>query len=80
MTPRYIRDLVERVLSTYAQSFLGLLIASGFGVDGVLDLSLVVKAAVAALPAALSLLKGLLARTVGDKESASLAKPPIVAA
>ncbi len=37
-----------------------------------------VKAGIAALPAALSLLKGLLARTVGDKESASLAKPPIV--
>ncbi len=39
MTSRYIRDLVERVLSTYCQSFLGLLLASGFGVDGVLDLS-----------------------------------------
>ena len=78
MTPRFIRDIAERVLSTYVQAFLGLLLASGFGVDGVLDLSLVVKAGVAALPAALSLVKGLLARTVGDKESASLAKPPIV--
>ena len=78
MTDRYLRDLAERVASTYFQALIGLLIASGFGVDGVLDLSLVVKAAIAALPAALSLLKGLLARSVGDRESASLAKPPIV--
>lgn len=78
MTSRFIRDLVERVLSTYAQAFLGLLLASGFAVDGVVDLSLVVKAAVAAVPAALSLLKGLLARSVGDKGSASLATPPVV--
>lgn len=78
MTKRYIRDLVERVGSTYVQAFVGLLLASGFGVDGVLDLSLVVKAGIAALPAALSLVKGLLARTVGDQESASLAKPPII--
>ncbi|MCA1571947.1 MAG: holin [Chloroflexi bacterium] len=77
MTRRYIRDLAERVISTYAQAFLGLLLASGFGVDGVLDLSIAVKAAVAAIPAALSVLKGLLARSVGDKESASLAVPPV---
>lgn len=80
MTKRYIRDLVERVTATYAQAFLGLLIASGFGVDGVLDLSSLRKAAIAAIPAALSLVKGLLARGVGDQESASLAKPPIVGA
>jgi hypothetical protein len=77
MTNRFIRDLVERVASTYVQAFLGLLLASGFGVDGVLDLSLVVKAGIAALPAALSLAKGLLARSVGDKESASLAPTTI---
>ena len=77
MTARFLRDLVERVISTYVQTFLGLLLASGFAVDGVVDLSLVVKAAVAALPAALSLVKGLVARSVGDKESASLASPVI---
>lgn len=80
MKKRYVVDLAERVLSTYVQAFLGLLLASGFGVDGVLDLSLVVKAGIAALPAALSLVKGLLARGVGDSQSASLAKPPIVTA
>jgi hypothetical protein len=79
MSKRFVRDLAERVSSTYLQAFLGLLLASGFGVDGVLDLSIAVKAAVAAIPAALSVLKGLLARGVGDKESASLAAPPIVA-
>lgn len=78
MTNRFVRDIAERVASTYVQAFLGLLLASGFGVDGVLDLSVVVKAGVAALPAALSLIKGMLARAVGDSESASLAKPPIV--
>ena len=78
MTSRYIRDLVERVLATYVQTFLGLLLASGFAVDGVVDLSLVVKAAVAAIPAALSLVKGIVARAVGDKESASLAGVPSV--
>lgn len=78
MSPRFIRDLVERVGSTYLQAFLGLLLASGFGVDGVLDLSVLRRAAIAAIPAALSLIKGLVARTVGDKESASLAKPPII--
>lgn len=77
MTKRYLRDLAERVGATYLQAFLGLLLASGFGVEGVLDLSTPRKAAIAAIPAALSVLKGLLARSVGDKESASLAKPPI---
>ncbi len=80
MTGRYARDLIERVGATYAETFLGLLLASGFAVDGVVELSLVGKAAVSALPAALSLLKGLLARSVGDSQSASLAKPPIVGA
>lgn len=79
MKKRYIVDLLERVLSTYAQALIGLLLASGFGVDGVADLSVLTTAAVAAIPAALSALKGLLARGVGDKESASLATPPIVA-
>ena len=78
MTKRYIRDLAERVGATYLQALIGLLLLSGFGVDGVLDLSSVRKAAIAAIPAALSLVKGLLARSVGDRESASLAKPPIV--
>lgn len=78
MTKRFFRDLSERVIATYAQAFLGLLLASGFGVDGVLDLSIVVKAGIAAIPAALSVLKGLIARSVGDKESASLAVPPVV--
>lgn len=77
MTQRFLRDLAERVGATYVQAFLGLLLASGFGVDGTVELSVVVKAAIAAIPAALSLLKGLLARSVGDRESASLAAPPI---
>lgn len=78
MTSRYVRDVVERVIRTYLQVFIGLLIASGFGVDGAVDLSVLATAAVAALPAVLSLIMSLLARGVGDSESASFAKPPIV--
>ena len=78
MTSRYIRDTVERVLRTYFQAFIGLLLASGFGLDGVVDLAVIQKAAVSALPAALSLIMSLLDRGLGDSESASFAKPPIV--
>lgn len=79
MTKRFILDVMERVLRTYAQTFIGLLIASGFAVDGVVDLSVVVKAGIAALPAVLSLLMSLLARGVGDKESASLVDASVAA-
>lgn len=72
--PKFLIDLAERVAATYAQVFIGLLIISGFGADGVTDLSLVKKAAIAALPAALSALKGLIAKGTGNPDSASLAK------
>lgn len=78
MTRRYIRDLTERALRTYVQTFIGLLMAAGFAADGTIDLSVLGTAAVSAIPAVLSLIMSLLARSVGDSESASLAKPPIV--
>lgn len=78
MTRRYIIDVIDRFWRTYVQAFGSLLLASGFGMDGVIDLSTVKRAAIAAVAALISLGMSLVARTVGDKESASLAKPPIV--
>jgi hypothetical protein len=75
---RYAKDLAERVLSTYVQVYLGLWIASGIGIEFVTDLSSADKALVATLPTALSVLKGLLAKTVSDPDSASLANVPAV--
>ncbi|MFC1415419.1 hypothetical protein [Streptacidiphilus cavernicola] len=45
-------DVVERAAATYLETFLGLLLASG-----VLDVSALKAAAVAAVPAALSVIK-----------------------
>ena len=78
MTKRYIRDLVERVASTFAQAFIGQLLLSLLSVGGVVDFSTLKKAGIAGAIAVLSLVKGLLARGVGDENSASLAKPPII--
>lgn len=71
MTPTFLRDLAERVISTYVQVFLGLLIAAG-PVD-VVNLSTLRAAAVASIPAALSVAKGLIAKQFGSPDSASLA-------
>lgn len=73
-TGRYLTDLVERVTLTYVEAFLGLLIvdASNWTVVGDV-LSAGRSAAVAAIPAGLALAKTLLARMVGNGDSASLA-------
>lgn len=62
MTKVWIRDVAERTISTYLQAFLGLLLA-GWTTDTV-DLSVVQAAAIAAVPAALAVLKGALASKV----------------
>lgn len=69
-TRPFVRDLTERAVATYAQTFLGLLIASG-----VVDISAVKAAAVAAIPAALSVVKSLIAERFapGTISPASLA-------
>lgn len=69
----FVRDIVERVLSTFAVAFLAVLIASGwFSVDGITDVSILAKAALAGVAALLSLAKGVAARWIGDAGSASL--------
>jgi uncharacterized membrane protein len=71
ISPEFLRDAAERVVSTYLQAFLGLLIVSG-----VTDLDAIQSAAIAAVPAALSALKALLATKFGDPDSAAMLPDP----
>lgn len=74
VTKRFIVDLVERTVSTYVEVFLGLVLASGLDVSGpVTRMAIVEKAAVAALPAALTVVKSGLAKLRGNGDSASIA-------
>lgn len=66
-----LKDVLERALSTYAQSVVGLIVASGM-TD--LSLSTMKMVAVSAAPAALSIIKGYLASVlpIGDKSASVL--------
>ncbi|MEV7186582.1 holin [Kitasatospora sp. NPDC057542] len=66
---KLIIDLVERTVATYAAAFLGLLLADRFDLT---SFSALKAAAVAALPAALTVVKGAVATLVGDPNSAAL--------
>lgn len=71
-TKVYLTDLAERTIWTAAQAFVAVLIASGFfDVQGVTDTSILGKAGVAGIAAALAVLKGVAAKWVGDSNSAS---------
>lgn len=72
MTTKFWVDAGERVAATYIETFLGLVIASAFVDSGKLNMGAVTAAAVAALPAALSLVKSLIASAVGDPGTAAL--------
>ncbi len=65
----FARDLLERVLATFLQAFIG-----GIAVTQPLNGSMWQAALVGGVAAALSLVKGLLARFSDVKHSASLAK------
>lgn len=74
---RYTKDLFERVVATFLQAALaGALTVLAADTDGMLDLDTARAAALvgalAGLTALLSLIKGLLARYVGDSDSAAL--------
>lgn len=70
----YAKDLAERVIVTFLQAFGATLVAGGvFDVSGVRDVSAWQAAGVAGIAAVLSLVKGLVAKLVSRKESASLA-------
>lgn len=66
MSP-YVRDLLERVLSTFLAGALAVL---GTNVTDLTDISLWKGAALAGAAAVVSLLKGVLAKSKGDPESA----------
>lgn len=66
---KWAKSMAERAASTYVQAFLGLLIASpGINIDAI------EAALIAAIPAALSVVKSSIAAFVGDKGTASLVK------
>ncbi|MBT2382239.1 holin [Streptomyces sp. ISL-11] len=65
---KVIVDILERTLAAYLTTFLGLLIADGFDLT---DVSALKAAAIAALPAALSVIKGAIGTRFGNKESAA---------
>jgi len=65
----YVRDLVERVLSTFAAGALAIL---GTNAADLTDLSLWKAAGLAGAAAVVTLLKGLLAKGVGNPDSAGL--------
>lgn len=71
MTKGYVLDLAERVVFTFIGGVIGVV-----GVNGadITDLSTWEAATIAGGVAVVSLVKGLLAHYVGDKESASLVK------
>jgi hypothetical protein len=69
MSSRFFRDLLERTLATYAVTLLGLLTA---GAVDLTDLGALRAAAIAAIPAGLTVLKGALATLIGDPTSAAL--------
>ncbi len=70
----FVKDLFERVIMTFLQAFLGALIAGGvFDVTGVREVSAYEAAALAGVAAVLALIKGLVAKWVSNRQSASLA-------
>lgn len=64
---KLLTDIAERTTATYLQALVGLLL-----VGNVIDLSAVRAAAVAAVPAALAVLKGAVAALMSNGRSASL--------
>lgn len=70
----YVRDLIERIVSTFAVAFLGTLVTGGwFDVANIRDVSALQAAGLSAIAAVLSLIKGLVAKWVSNRDSASLA-------
>lgn len=70
----YLRDLVERVVSTFSQAFLGVLVAGNFfDVAHIRDTSALQAAGLAGIAAVLSLIKGLIAKKINRPDTASVA-------
>ena len=69
-TTKFFSDISERVLATFAIGFLTTWLAAD--AINLTDLGLLKSAGLAGLAAAGSLIKGILASRVGDKDSAAL--------
>lgn len=67
-TKAFLIDLAERAFATYLQAFIGFLVAGATEVN----LSVIESAGLAAIPAALSVVKSMIASRVGDPDSAAL--------
>lgn len=61
---RLILDTVERTIAAYVTTFLGLLLADGFNLA---DVPALKAAAIASVPAALSVVKAAVGSLIGDK-------------
>lgn len=61
---RLILDTIERTAAAYVTTFLGLLLADGFDLT---NLTAVKAAALAAIPAALSVVKAAVGALIGDQ-------------
>lgn len=73
-TSRYLVDLFERTVSTYVEVFIGLLLASWADLSApVTRMAIIEKAAVAAVPSALTVVKAGIAKLRGNGDSASIA-------
>lgn len=70
-TKKWLIDTSERVVSTFAEAALGIWIAAG--ATDLFSVSTAKGAAAAGIIAAASLVKSILAGTIGNKDSASLA-------
>ncbi|MFF4157987.1 holin [Streptomyces sp. NPDC001678] len=68
MDRKVLLDIAERTLAAYVTTFLGIVIADGFDLTSISALK---AAAIAALPAALSVIKGAIGSRFGDKSSAA---------
>lgn len=63
---RLIVQTFERTIAAYLTTFIGLLLADGFDLT---DVSALKAAAIAALPAALSVLKAAIGARIGDRST-----------
>ncbi len=69
MMKQWLRDTAERVLATYLEVWLGLVIASKLDV---LDVTSLKAFTIAAIPSALVVLKAAVATKYGDGDSAAM--------
>lgn len=67
--PSALADVAERTVLTYVEALLGLLLAAA--TTDVVDLSFLQSAAVAAIPAALTVVKGAIGTRLGQVGTAS---------